>query len=905
MPKNDHFTYLLVPLLGLLMLCICSAQLTFAQDTTAVQDTSAFNNQIPPGASVQGGQQTAPEQEGQVDFQASDSLVFDFRNERIATLFGSASVNHKAGELKAGKVAMNLDQSLVSADTQTPQDTLSQPVLIRQSDRVRSNSIDFNYKTEKGRFEVARVKVQDGNLIGTKVKNTQRDVVFLEDAIYSTCQLDHPHYYIKAAKMKVVDQEKIFFERARLYILDIPYPLIFPFGYLPGKFDKKQSGLLEPTYAFQDRQNRGIGLQNFGWFQYFNDYLTGQISGDIFTSGTYFIDSRLNYKIRNKLSGDIQVGYSKENSGLEPTDPDFSSTVQKQLRISHQQDFSPYANLSASINLRTADFYQQNSYDPTERAETSTSSSLNYRYRHPEDTYNFDISIRQNQNFATNVTRLSGPEMNFSLKRFSPFANEQTSRQESKWYETISLRYQNSFQSNYNFRPIRQDSARINWFEALLDPSKYRQATDNNNHYKYGFRQQANLSMNQIIPSQYLNMSFNASYNEYWFPTTTRKFFNADSNEVLEKKIRGFTTARDFNTSVSFNTTVYGLMNAKIGNLKSFRHTMRPSLSFNYRPDFSSDFWGYYRTVQTDTARQNDGTIPTRQYSIFENEVFRGPGSGEQRSLGFSLNNTFEAKRVKRDSTGEKKEEVIRLIDQLRFNTSYNFAADSLNLADLNSSLRASILPGLNINASANFNFYERNEQGQRINKFLIKESGKPFEMTQFSTSTSYSVELGDRGLQASEKYHYPQYYDPLNQSIFHPVDPHFNDQPVQEFHSPFSFSVDFSYRWNLNPTGDNRTTATINARNINLKLTPKWDFRTEIGYDLVRKELTPSQFSLKRKLHEWNLSFTMNPFGDNKYYFFSLRLSAGRLQGIFQKLPGLNNLQRSSRGTGRRPPGF
>ncbi len=329
-------------------------------DTTAVQDTAAIPD---PNQQNQSAQQ--PEQEGQVNFQATDSLVFNARKERIATLYGSSSVVHSSGELQSGKIAMNLDRNLVSANTQTPQDTLSQPVLIREGDRVRSNKIDYNYETEKGRFEVARIGVRDGNLIGSKVKNESPHVVYLEDAIYSTCQLDHPHYYIKAAKMKVVDEEEVFFERAQLYILDIPYPLIFPFGYLPGRFDQKQSGLLEPTYAYQDRAERGLGLQNVGWFQYFNDYLTAQASVDIFTSGTYYLDSRTNYRIRDKLSGNIQVGYSKENSTLESTDPDFSTNVQKSLSITHDQEFSPYANFSTNINLRTADFYERISYDPT------------------------------------------------------------------------------------------------------------------------------------------------------------------------------------------------------------------------------------------------------------------------------------------------------------------------------------------------------------------------------------------------------------------------------------------------------------------------------------------------------------------------------------------------------------
>lgn len=886
----------------LLMVFVVGLQSLRAQDTTRVNQ-SEIQNQTPNAGGRSGGSAAAqPEQEGQINFQASDSLVFDFQEDRVASLYGSSSVVHNSGTLESGKIAMNLDKNIVRANTETPEDTLSQPVLTRDDQRVRSKSIAFNYKTEKGRFEIARVEVQDGNLIGTKVKNTNRHVVFLEDAKYSTCQLDHPHYYIQAERMKVVDREKVFFEEARLYILDIPYPLVFPFGYLPGKFDKKQSGLLEPTYAYQQRQRRGIGLQDLGWFQYFNDYLTAQASFDIFTSGTYFVDAQSNYRIRNKLNGRIQIGYSKENSGLEPTDPDFSSTIQKQLSISHDQEFSPYASFNTSINLRTEDFYKQNSYDPTQRAETSTRSNINYRYRHPENTYNFDISIRQNQNFVTNITTLSGPQLNFNLKRLSPFENPNTSGENNKWYETLTFRYQNSFNSRFQYQPIRRDSARYNWFEALMDPTKYREATGNTDHYKYGFKQQADITMNQIIPSRFINVSASANYNEYWFPTTTRKSFNPDSNEVTSRQVRGFTTARDFNTGLNLSTTIYGMMNTKIGHIESFRHTMRPSIGFRYRPDFSSEFWGYYRTVQTDTT--NGGRY--QEYSIFEDEIFRGPGQGEQRAISFSLGNVFEAKKVKRDSTGEKKEEVVRLIDQLNLNTSYNFAADSIKLADLSTSLNAGILPGMDIRANANFNFYERDANGNKIDEFLLENSKKPLELTRFSASTSYSVKLGENGLVANDKPYYPRRYDPLNQNIFHPVDPHFNSRPVQEFSSPLSFSINFSYNWNLNPRGDSpRTSATINANNISLNLTPKWSFRTQLGYDFVRKELTPSQFSLNRNLHCWDLSFTMNPFGNNKYYFFSLRINAGRIQSIIQKLPGLNNLERGSNPTGRTPRGF
>lgn len=898
MIANDTYLKLLFRnALGIFILFMAFATTGYTQVPPDTLRAGQQDGVTPPQAQQSG---TGPEQEGQVNFQASDSLVFNFKQDRIATLFGSAKVNHQTGEMTSGKIALNLDQKLVSAATQTPQDTLSQPVLIRQNNRIRSESIAFNYETEKGRFEIARTQVDQGYLTGTRVKNTTPHVVFLEDAIYSTCDLDHPHYYIKADRMKVVDQEKVFFTNARLYILDIPYPIIFPFGYLPGKFDQKQSGLLQPTYVTQNQATRGIGVQNLGWFQYFNDYIVGQASVDIFTSGTFFLDASTRYSKRDNYSGSIQIGYSKER-GLEPTDPNYTINTQKRISISHNQDFSPYANMSANINLRTADYNRRNSFDIDERAEVSTSSSLNYRYRHPENIYNFSISTRQNQNFNTNTTRLSGPDMNFSLKQFSPFGGDNNAPGEASWYENISIRYQNSFQSNFSYQPIAADSAEVNWFEALLDPGKYREATGNDDHYRYGFRQQADISFGNLIPSRFINLSANGDYTEYWYPTSIRKTFNADSNRVETNKVRGFEAAREFSTGLSMSTTIYGLVNRGIGNIEGFRHTLRPSISFSYSPDFGSDFWGYYREVQTDTTSDR-----TQTYSIFEDEVFPGPRRGEQRALSLSISNVFEAKQVKRDSTGEKKENTIRLIDQLDFNTSYNFAADSLKLSNLNASFSSRIIQGINLRANAQFNFYERDSSGTRIDNFLIENSRQFAELTNFSISASYSFNSRGR-TDVNENYYFPARYDPYDQSIFNEMDSNFNNRPVQKLNSPFSVSFNFRYSWRLNPSpgGDNTKSATLNAQNIQFQLTPKWSFSTRLGYDFIDKDLTPSQFSLNRRLHMWNLSFQMNPFGDFQYYAFALRLNSSQIQSIFQKLPILKNLERSSSPSGRRPAGF
>jgi hypothetical protein len=862
------------------------------------QQTPPDSTQITPSSPQQrqtGEPANTPDVPDAVQFQSADSLIVDFRAGRLATLYGSSKVDHPSGKLTSGKIEMNLEDNTVEALASSPDDTLSMPVLTRDSEEIRSNRIYFNYVTQKGKFEAARVNVGEGHLIGSKVKNVSPDEVFIEDGIYSTCPPEYLYYYIKAKKMKVVDEDEIFFSNARIYILDIPYPIVFPFGYVPSGIEQRRSGLLTPTYVFDAQASRGIGLNNVGWFQYINDYLTTQVSADVFTSGTFYLDNQTQYRKTDSYSGSIGIGYSRDQ-GLEPTDPSFTRRVNKSLNITHNQTISPYANLAASVNLRTADFYKQNSFDIDQQVQTSSTSRLGYNYSHPEGLFRTGANTTLTQDFFNNITTLTGPTANFSLKTLSPFqdSNENT----TSWYETINIRYSNNFRSEFEYRPIDADSAEVTFLDALFDPALYREATGMDEHFQFGFQQTATVGIGRILPSQFINTSANLSFNEYWVPATTVKTFNQDSLRLEESKELGFTTGRDFSASMSFSTTIYGISNRSIGKLQGFRHTLRPSVSLNYRPDFSDDKWGYYRTVQSDTAGG------TQRYSIFENQILSGPGAGEQRSVSFSLSNIFETKVVDRDTTGEVNERTLRLIDNLSASATYNFAADSLNLSQLSTSFRTSVIDGVSLNAGASFSFYKRDSNGRYYNEFHFSDGGKLAQLERFNVSASTSFKGGNGRVETFTPI-YRRTYDPYNQGIFSPIDPHFGYEPVAPLNSPWSFTLKFSYNWIYRFGQKPKKSATLNASNISFNLTPKWKFRTTLGYDFILKELTPNQFSLSRNLECWDLSFQISPFGDRQYYFFSLRLNSAQVQSLFQKLPILKNLERGSSPTGRRPSGF
>lgn len=829
-------------------------------------------------------------EQGQVQFSATDSLVFELRGGRKATLFGSAKIVHSSGELKAGTVMLDLDQSEMTAESAVTSDTLALPVLSRDGEELRSRRIRFNYKTEKGKFEHARVQVSEGSLIGEQVKRAEPHVVYVKEGMYSTCTLDHPHFYIKAIKMKVKDEEEIFFTRAKLYLLDIPYPLLLPFGYVPADIKKRKSGPLAPQFMNVGIQTRGYGLNNLGWFQYFNDYLTGSISAGVYTSGTYNGDLKLQYRKTGKLNGNISFGFSREQ-GLEPTDPTFSRRRNRNLNINHSQTISPYSSFSANIIVRTSDYYQRNSTSINERAEQTTNSKASYTYAHPEGVFTFNANAQQTQNFANNEVFLSGPSTSFSLRSLTPFQKENAGSQR-KWYESFSVRYSNSFNSNFRFRPTAADSSDVLWYDALFNPDVHREATGSLRHINYGLSHTASAS-SQLLPSNYLQLTGNFSVREYWYPNTVEKTWDPDSAAVITTLREGFFAARDFSAGINFTTTVFGIWNKRIGNLTGFRHTFRPTISYNFRPDFSSERYGYYRSVQRDTLGN------TQQYPVFEGSIIGGPAGGRSQSMSISISNILETKRVKRDSTGQKQEKIIRIIDNLSLNTSYNFAAEQFKLSDLRMNATSNIGSKLRLNANASFTFYGTDTLGNRIDQYLWDISGKPVRLTNFSINASTSFREGQMRADDSFVY-FPANYDPLNQTYFSPVDPGFFSQPVVWYDVPWSVSLNFTYNWTrTNP--DNLTRrAILNASNISLRLTPKWQVGTSLGYDFIAQELTPSRFRFNRTLHCWNLSMEWNPFGDFKFFMFSLNVNSNQFNNIFQKLPGLNNLRRSSANNSR-----
>ena len=843
--------------------------------------------------------QSQVKQDSVLVFYARDSLIFhSTRLKEKISLYGSASLIHPEAELIAGFI--ELDFKTNEAHAQHAQSIYEKeqelPKIKFKEDEVVSSDIRYNYHTKKGKFRIAKIDINEGeykgSVIGDEVKfidKIGKDVVYIRNGKFSTCPPNHWYFYIKAKKIKIVGDEELFFSDAMLYILDIPYPFLFPLGYFPlqGQ-NKKQSGLLWPEFIFENRNDRGLGLQKLGWFQYFSDYITGFFQFNIYTSGEFSPSLEFRYNKRYTLRGAFKLSANIDRNGLEPSDPDFVSSFNYRINWNHNHTIDPYSNIAIQLNYRSPNYNLVSSYDISTRGNTNASSTLNYSYKHPDNLYSLTTSFQQIQYFETGRSTITGPTILFKpQKTIIPFKPSKNRKGKALWYETLSIRY-NGFElsSRYDFNPdtTLSGSKGINWLEALFDIKKYEMATGQDNHISIGARHNVNIRMNNIIPNKYINSSFSFNYREYWYGSTIEKALD-EKNRIITSTVRGIQTARDFNISINMNTKIYGFWGINAGSISSIRHTITPSIGLSFRPDFSSSFWGgYYRDLET--SEKN-----FQSYSIFEGAIYGGPPRGEQKNISFSLNNRVELKTSSRDSLGEVKSNITVLLEQLIFRASYNFAAKSNHLSPLSLSFITGKFLGLAFRGNASFDFYALERDGSRKESLLVHESGYLLRLENFSINTG--INLGKKG---KPEYNPSPYspYDPRDLRLFKSADPNYNYYPIMNNNLHWSANLNIQYRWRYNHNERPVQGATINASNISFYLGANWRFSTTLGYDIIEKELTPARFRLRRDMKCWDFSFEINPFGELKYYFFKLSLkSIKAVSDIFKQLPLLKELER------------
>ena len=819
----------------------------------------------------------------------ANRIKYHFLNDE-SDFNGSVNIRHDRTNLDAGFVKVNWKTNMLDALPRLAGDTLSEPIppLIKEEGRdpMTGDAMTYNLKTRKGRIAKGETKADDGYYTGSRIKNESKKVFFIENSTYTTCDHDTAHFHFESSKMKIIQNDVVVARPIILHLGQIPIFGI-PLGIFPHKGGQRHSGWIMPSYG--DNKNRGQYIQGLGFYWAPNDYWDSKFTlgfGD--KQGTTF---RINtqYRLRYKFSGSLNFFNRQYLSGTNDImDLAENRNTSTTLRWTHKQELRNNQSLNANVTYSTSgDYNKKYGLSEAERMDQKAISNMSYSKRWPKTKNSFSANYYSNvdlliddktnpsSNFFISPTR-EGTQINIGNKTFPKFSFRHgqsnlfpTSATKKKWYNTITWNYGLNY-TNKNrdyYESIQIDSSLFKW-ERDSSGTLIEKNEQNN-----GWIHTSTINAPQKL-FKYISINPSVNLKSAWVNETQDGLWNGSTFDNTTKP--GFASRTTGSFSMNANTQVYGLFAIPIGPLKAIRHVMSPSIGYSWTPDFSKKVFG-----------QDLGYVLTEKDSL-GNEIFLDRFSGtmagntprsERKSMTFGLNNIFQAKVKKGDE--EKKIDLL----SWRMSSSYNFAADSMKLANLRSSVRSKIAGKLNLDLSMNHDFYRFDiNQNRRINQFNTNAKGI-ISPRLINARISTGFRLVGASWTDNEKENGPDstvdttnFDDDLTgPGLGNPLKNMRNTVgKKQSWNSNVSLSYSYSASNPSNPTKNfwANTTSTIN-------MTSKWRVSYRARFDLIKRDLVSHSFSIYRDLHCWELSLNWTPTGIGQGINFRLNVKSPTLRDL------------------------
>lgn len=839
-----------------------------------------------------------------VIFSARDSIIFSAK-ERVLKLRGNAFVNNKIQTLSAEQIDLKFEESTMEARSKRDSAgrIIGVPKFSDKGEEFYGDRLLYNFKTQRGLISLAETSLGEGFYFGDKIKRINESTLFAQDGCYTTCNQAHPHFYFKSPKMKLIANDRIFADPLIVYVEDIPIFAI-PFGVFLENKTGRRSGLLVPTFFFNTAggQNRGTIFQNLGYYFALSDYYDTQITADITTKGGYTIRNNWNYNVRDVLSGSIAL--SLGNVRFSPSDPYQRSWS---VDVNHRQTIDPQTQLSGSLRFASTGFNLLNNVDLNSRAQQLITSNFSFS-RNFDNGVLLSMSYSRTQNIRDGSVTENFPTASVTIPQFFPLRSL-VSR--DSWLSDVAITY--GFNASRSFS---RSAPLIN--QRTRDTVRTEQTSARIDH---------NPSINIAPRLGFFTLSPNISYRESWYfrRIADRRLVDIrdstgriQTQQLTDSIEHGFFREYNYSFGVGMSTRLFGIMNPRILGINSLRHTLTPSISYNFSPDFSrnSQLYGsydeQYSTGDTSQPRQTRSV----QYSRFSLDQGGFASRQLQQTLSMSLENNFEAKIAQGDTLPDK---VVQLMN-ISISTSYNFVADSLKLAPITLGYRTSA--GIfNINGGATFDPYDVQEirrttdplrtaaeqqaalpsniSYERVNRLLISQGKGLARMTNFSfalqtslSGTGFSAPASVQTTQQNKKLSDSTKRDSAGQAVgerfraridnIYEQNDLFGD--ATPGYTPLAIPWSMNFNANVNYTKVAPDVPAIISANVGMNFNLElggWKMRSSLTYDVRNAQLVVPSIDITRTLHCWDLTFSWYPSGFSQGFYLRLGISSAMLRDI------------------------
>ena len=792
--------------------------------------------------------------------------------DKTLTLYNEAVLIYGEIDLKAGIIIVDYNKETLFAKGIIDSTGYTQRPLFKQgNEETEQDSLIYNFKSKRALIYGLKTKQGEMFTYGEKTKRVNDSTIYVRKIRFTTSDKeDNPDYYITTNKAKLVPGKKIIVGTSNLVIADIPTPLFLPFAYFP-LGEKSISGFLIPAFD-TGSSNRGIGFQNGGYYFAINDYVDLAVRGDAYSNGSWGLRGLSNYNVRYKYSGGFNLSFENIVQGIRGFST-YNKSSNFNVRWNHSQDTkaSPNSRFAASVNLGSSKYFREslNEFNSSQFLTNTFNSSVSYSKRFVGTPFNLSVSATHSQNTNNQSINMTLPSLNLTMSKIFPFEGKGGVKKNP--IQKMGFDY--TMQGEYRINTTEDEFLSSKMFKTAKSGMKHRTGTSTN-----------------IKAFRYFTLSPSVSYQETWNFNYLKKTYSENDNEVITDTISGFKSFREYNTGISLSTNIYGSFQFNKGRLKAIRHTIRPSISYNYTPDFAKK---YQEKVQ-----QSEDPFDLLTYTPFDNNVgiYGAPNSGLSNSIGISLNNVVEAKVANKDPDSDEEDKKITILNNLNFSTAYNIAADSLKWSNVNISAGTRLFNdkmALNLNAS--LDPYQVNNLGISIDKF----NRNLFRIERANLTANYSLSSADfskdnKDDQNSKSGNGAQdtpdvlggNINPTNR--FAQTGANRNNDKKKDVETklynadiPWNLNLAYSatYANNGREPGDVQTHSVMFSGN--LELSPKFKVGYSSGYDLKDGAFTFSRFNFSRDLDSWQYNFSWVPFGNISSYTFFIGVKSSILQDL------------------------
>ena len=799
--------------------------------------------------------------DGPVHYEAEDSAVV-LIDARKVILYGKTMTKYKDIQLKAPKVEMDQETNILTAVNSIDSlGTVIDRAHFEQGENTfDSDTIRFNFKSQQGLTKNTYTQQGEMFVKGEDIKKIDANTFYVRHGRFTTCNLDDPHFAFQANKLKVINNKLAVSGPARPEFEGVPVPIYLPFGFYPLSRGR-HSGFLPPQ--FTANESFGLGLEGLGYYKVLNEYFDITFRSNIYSYGGWSTNITPTYRKRYRYQGTLNFSIQSTKYNFKG-DPDFLKNRSYFLTWNHSVDTRarPGTSFSASVNAGSSKYNELVPNDPNRNFRNQLSSSIVYSKTWRDKPYNLTISANHSQNTQLRLINLNIPDVGFTVSTIYPLEAKEFVGT-PKWYEKLGIAYSGSFRNQVSF----YDTAFR--FKNLIDT------------LQWGAQHRVPITLS-LPPLGPLQVAPSISYDETWIAQKFRRTWNPTLKKVDTSITKGFYTDRQMQYGIGLSTAVFGTFNFKKSRIIAIRHTIRPSISANYRPDLSKNH--FYR-VQVDSLGNSF------RFSEFEGSLYGFYPEGRYGGMGISVDNNLEMKWRSKKDTGEAAIKKIRLIDGYGFNTGYNFIADSFRLQPVQFYLRSTLFEKINITAGATLNPYLLDSRGFPVNRYAWQ--GDKFSLGTISTgniaiSTQFQSKPRDPKIEEERKQNEQrQLDDPALMGDQQRLLDYMRQNPAEfvDFNVPWTLGLSFSLYFNKRMKPDYSGFETEFSSNLNFNgsfsLTPKWNFSLNGYFDFDTRKLQTFSMSINREMHCWQMSIGVTPVGLYRFFNISISPKASMLQDL------------------------